>query len=58
MAERFGKTGGSVGMETGNFGLVERFLLFRARWAKVGEIGDDWGVRRRTKVDMGISVSE
>lgn len=44
-------------METGGFGLVERFL-FRERWEKVGEMGEDWGVRRRTYVDMGISVSE
>lgn len=49
-----------MGIETGSLGLGDLFLCLD-RCAKVGDIGDDWGVLRRTKVDIGmlvISVSE
>ena len=40
---------GRVGMDTGNVGLDDRL-----RWGNVGEMGDDWGVLRRKKVEMGV----
>lgn len=49
-----------MGIETGSFGLGDLFLCLE-RCANVGDIGDDWGVLCRTRVDMGmlvISVSE
>lgn len=50
------KTGGSVGSETGLMvGLWERL---RVRWAKVGETGEDVGVFRRTKVEMGMFADD
>jgi hypothetical protein len=50
------KTGGRVGSETGLMaGLWERL---RARWANVGETGEDVGVFRRTKVEMGMFADD
>lgn len=50
------KTGGRVGSETGLiFGLWERL---RVRWAKVGETGEEVGVFRRTKVEIGIFADD
>jgi len=50
---------GRVGMETGCVGLEDRL---RRRRGKVGDVGEVWGVLRRTKVEMGVfaesSVSE
>lgn len=45
---------GRVGMETGSEGLDERLR----RWGKVGEMGDDCGVLRRRKVDMGVLATK
>lgn len=42
---------GSVGMDTGTEGLVERRF---GRLGKVGDMGEDCGLRRRTKVEMGV----
>lgn len=42
---------GRVGIDTGNDGLVERRFC---RWGKVGEIGEDCGLLRRTNVEMGV----
>jgi len=41
---------GRVGIETGCEGLTDRLT----RWGKVGEIGDDCGVLRRRKEEIGI----
>ena len=50
------KTGGRVGSETGLMaGLWERL---RARWANVGETGEEVGVFRRTKVEMGMFADD
>jgi hypothetical protein len=50
------KTGGRVGSETGLMvGLWERL---RVRCAKVGETGEDVGVFRRTKVEMGMFADD
>ena len=50
------KTGGRVGSETGFMvGLWERL---RVRWAKVGETGEELGVFRRTKVEMGMFADD
>lgn len=45
---------GSVGMETGREGLDGRLR----RCGNVGEMGDDWGVLRRRKVDMGVLATK
>ena len=46
-----GKTNvGNFGMETGCDGLEDRLV----RWGKVGEMGEDCGVLRRTKVEIGV----
>jgi len=50
------KTGGRVGSETGLMvGLWERL---RVRWAKVGETGEEVGVFRRTKVEIGMFADD
>ena len=49
-------TGGRVGSETGLIvGLWERL---RVRWANVGETGEDVGVFRRTKVEIGMFADD
>lgn len=42
---------GRVGMDTGSVGLVERRF---GRLGKVGEMGEDCGLRRRTKLEIGV----
>lgn len=45
-----------MGSETGMMvGLWERL---RVRWAKVGETGEEVGVFRRTKVEMGMFADD
>lgn len=45
-----------MGSETGLMvGLWERL---RVRWAKVGETGEDVGVLRRTKVEIGMFADD
>ena len=49
-------TGGRVGSDTGLMvGLWERL---RVRWANVGETGEDVGVFRRTKVEIGMFADD